>query len=252
MHYGRDCTGFIAEMRHCPKCQHQVSETAKACPGCGEDFAERKRQEATTRALSIVILLALLAIAGLVILSPGIIINALRGRYKNSHRNFLVASLTDWQTYLISLPIAAVVFMVLSLSGAFDRFSDKNMPLAQRSAPRVIAEEPDANQQEIRRAIPVTATPPTEMASTPNSLHASAQPTGTAQARYSVFGVAPGDTLNVRSGPGAQFPIIERLSNGFDGVRVVGPTVVNQTTEWINIGFGERTGWVNKQYLKAQ
>lgn len=230
-------------MTHCPKCQHRVSETAKSCPECGEDFAERKRQEARAQALSIVILLALLALAGLIILSPGIVINALRGRYKNSQRNFMMASLTDWQTYLISLPIAAAVFGVLSLSGAFNASSAKTTPLSQRSAPGTSAEERNASEQEIRRAIPVTTSPSMETASTPSP--------PADQGHYSVSNLAPGDTLNVRSGPGARYPIIQRLSNGFE-LRVVGPTVVNETTEWINIAFGAQTGWVNKQYLKAQ
>lgn len=69
---------------------------------------------------------------------------------------------------------------------------------------------------------------------------------------YSVVGIAPGDTLNVRIGAGASYDIVARLPSGFSGLRIVGPPVMNDTTEWVQIAFDKHTGWVAKLYLKAQ
>jgi hypothetical protein len=71
-------------------------------------------------------------------------------------------------------------------------------------------------------------------------------------ALYSVVGVARGDALNVRSRPGANHEIVARLPNGYSGLRIVGVPVMNGTTEWVQIAFGNRTGWVTKLYLQPE
>ncbi len=106
-------------MTTCPKCSHRVSETADRCPECGEDFAARRRQEAAGHALGFALLLLLLAAAGLMILSPGIVVNVLRGRYGNRSGNIIWTAMRDWQTWIISLPIAVAVFLGLKHAGAF-------------------------------------------------------------------------------------------------------------------------------------
>lgn len=106
-------------MTTCPKCSHRVSETADQCPSCGENFAARRRQEAVGHALALAVLLLLIALAGLIILSPGIVINVLRGRYRDRSGNILLAAMRDWQTWLIALPIAAAAFMASKLGGTF-------------------------------------------------------------------------------------------------------------------------------------
>ena len=67
----------------------------------------------------VILFVTVLAGAVLLVLSPGIIINWMRGRYKGRPEGVIKASVRDWQTWLISLPIAATVFFVLNISGVF-------------------------------------------------------------------------------------------------------------------------------------
>lgn len=68
---------------------------------------------------------------------------------------------------------------------------------------------------------------------------------------YSVVNIANGDTLNVHSGPGSKFSSVAKLLRGTNNIHVVGASVMNDTTEWVHISFGNRSGWVSKQYLRA-
>ena len=102
-------------MISCPTCQRKISENANACPGCGEELGARHRQEALSYSLRLALMLAILAACGLLLLSPGIIINALRGRYRHTPENILWASLSDWQTWAIAVPISATALTILSL-----------------------------------------------------------------------------------------------------------------------------------------
>lgn len=69
---------------------------------------------------------------------------------------------------------------------------------------------------------------------------------------YSVTGVARGDSLNVRRGPGANNAISAKLPNGFHGIRIVGAPIMNGTTEWVQIEFRDGNGWVTRQYLQPE
>ena len=95
---------------------------------------------------------------------------------------------------------------------------------------------------EVRPAIPVaeSTVPLTPFQSSP------------AQQLYFVGGVAADDTLNVHSGPGSNKSITARLPNGYEGITIIGASVMNDTTEWVNISSKDGSGWVNKQYLNAQ
>lgn len=68
---------------------------------------------------------------------------------------------------------------------------------------------------------------------------------------FSVAGIAANDKLNVRSGPGSNYPVVTKLPNGFSGVQIVGVSVMNGPTEWVQITFNKRSGWTTKGYLKA-
>ena len=63
------------------------------------------------------------------------------------------------------------------------------------------------------------------------------------------MGLEPGDTLNVRSGPGVTNPVIARLPISFEGVELTGPPVTNQTTIWVPVKVGNIQGWVVKKNL---
>lgn len=66
---------------------------------------------------------------------------------------------------------------------------------------------------------------------------------------YTVAGVAPGDLLAIRSGPGANFSKILSIPNGTK-VFVVGNRRFNGTTEWVPVQYGNLRGWVATRYLK--
>lgn len=68
---------------------------------------------------------------------------------------------------------------------------------------------------------------------------------------FSVAGVAAGDSLNVRSGPGERFSIISRLRNGTTGIRIDGQIVWNGSDDWIPISVSGSRGWVRPKYLFA-
>jgi len=69
---------------------------------------------------------------------------------------------------------------------------------------------------------------------------------------YFVSGIESGDTLNVRIGAGTNYDIVARLPSSSRGLRIMGESIMNGATEWVQIAFGERTGWVAKVYLKAE
>jgi uncharacterized protein YgiM (DUF1202 family) len=157
----------------------------------------------------------------------------------------LVACALDWQTYAISFPVWILFFISLGVLGAFNT---SNSPSSRN---------PTAAQQ-IRRALPVTSeaagkTYPGEEADNPYVPYARVAPLPRPpDGLYSVFGISTGDRLNVSAGPSSQYPVVAALPNGFSRLRVVGPTVINGSTEWVKITFGSQTGWVSKQYLEAQ
>jgi hypothetical protein len=57
------------------------------------------------------------------------------------------------------------------------------------------------------------------------------------QGMYSVAGVARYDLLNVDNGPGSNYEVVAKLPNGCQGVQVVGSSMMNGTTEWVQIKF---------------
>jgi len=66
-----------------------------------------------------------------------------------------------------------------------------------------------------------------------------------------VFGVAPGDFLNVRSGPAMNTNVVFKLASG-DKVQVAGKSTYNGDTEWIPITANSQQGWVRNKYLRPQ
>ena len=76
-------------------------------------------------------------------------------------------------------------------------------------------------------------------------------PTGQAHAcaccgSYQVVNVASWDVLNVRSGPGVGFRIIETLG---PGEACIGLTGVRRGN-WVQVNAKGITGWVNRKYLQ--
>ena len=155
-------------------------------------------------------------------------------------------AIRDPQTWAISLPIAAITFLILRASGVF---APSATP-AQADAATNAASPTHSYSQ--APAATLTA----ERSATP-ALSSTFYSTPATEARaievsYAVARVRAGDALNVRSGPDSRYPTIERLSNGFGGIRVIGSPVINGTTGWVKISFAGRTGWVNRDFLEPE
>lgn len=327
-------------------CGRKVSYNAKVCPGCGHDFVQAKKdseefQDAVISLLAWIIEgaaslgIKAMKLVGLALISPGIVINIKRERYNGITSGLISYALKDWQTWIIALPFAISVILMVNNS-----LNELSVPKAAKSAAIVkktvdqsnlsqidvhydplaamrTAEQSKAKDREISdgalietpSAAPVTDLPPANNTSAPSSTEIApptesqeakptlesptvnpfpavvsavrdlfkSPPTPTvdpfpaaprpriiapapnenrkatdAQIYYSVTGVTRGDTLNVRSGPGTNNSVTAKLSNGDTKIQISGLSVMNDTTEWVHITFGEKSGWVRKQYLKAE
>lgn len=67
-----------------------------------------------------------------------------------------------------------------------------------------------------------------------------------ADVSYSVFGVRPGDTLNMRSQPNPNAPVVQTIP--FDG-RDIGLTGRNAPGAWVEVMYNRKRGWVNGRFL---
>jgi hypothetical protein len=66
---------------------------------------------------------------------------------------------------------------------------------------------------------------------------------------YRVVNVKPGDYLNVRTGPGVDYPVVMQLSPDTTGILLEAGHYSNGDTIWQEIRSGELTGYVNEIYL---
>lgn len=240
---------------NCPTCHRILANNAKVCPSCQHDFVADRRQQVIAAGILAAILLTLLSLISLILLLPGIIINTIRGRYKNRSRGLLSSSLRDWQTWLISLPFAIpIVVMTVSILNVELRAAHERG--AQIKAHQIAS----VTTTKVGQTMPVSETSnPTSNTSaempvaSPRALPVSSLPVSEKRAIfYSVTGVARGDTLNVRTGPGTNNAISARLPNGYNGIRIVGTPTLNGTTEWVHIEFTDGNGWVTSQYLQPE
>ena len=145
---------------------------------------------------------------------------------------------------------AFVGFVVLSVAARSCTRPPNSAAVVSTEAPLLPSQTPvwsgstPQSPPEIRRALPVGPT----SSETPNRAPANL---ASSQKTYSVAGIVGNDTLNVRSGPSSNYQVVARLPNGFSGVQIVGPPVMNGATEWVQITFNNRSGWVTKGYLKS-
>jgi hypothetical protein len=64
-----------------------------------------------------------------------------------------------------------------------------------------------------------------------------------------VVGVRHDDVLNVRSGPGTEFPVIAELDPTADDVVALGNTWSRPGSLWIEVDADDEEGWVNLRYV---
>jgi hypothetical protein len=101
--------------------------------------------------------------------------------------------------------------------------------------------------------IPPTATlaPPTATKSAPTKTEP-APPVGPSLGRFAVARVASNDVLNVRSGPGVAYPIVDTIPyHGLD-VEVHAGALEVKGRWWVPVQYEDVTGWVNSNYLARQ
>lgn len=101
--------------------------------------------------------------------------------------------------------------------------------------------DPEALPRTARAPAPAprTADPPAK---------AQPDPTRVAPPGFVVTNVAPGDVLNVRSGPSHEYDIVGRLAPGTRGVTIVGTC----RGDWCPIQQQAASGWVNRTYLAGE
>jgi hypothetical protein len=112
--------------------------------------------------------------------------------------------------------------------------------------------------QRVRRALPLedetlaltSTTSPSPLAPLPAPAYSS--PPGAQSAKYAITGIPVNDTLNVRAGPGADFPKVHELHADYDKIVAVSPPHMNGDTAWVLITFENQSGWVAGQYIRAQ
>jgi len=66
---------------------------------------------------------------------------------------------------------------------------------------------------------------------------------------YRVIGVSSGDYLNVRQGPGANYPVVTRLLPTATGIALEQGRTTNGSTVWQQISTSGYSGWVNADYI---
>ena len=89
---------------------------------------------------------------------------------------------------------------------------------------------------------------PTPLESDSQSLRPDAS-LSTTKATYRISGLSAGDFLNMRQGPGINYPIVQRLQNGVDGVTLIGNPTGSGKKRWQKIKSRGVVGWVNAEYL---
>jgi uncharacterized membrane protein len=67
-----------------------------------------------------------------------------------------------------------------------------------------------------------------------------------ADVSYSVFGVRPGDTLNMRVAPNPAAPVVQTIPHDAEGIALTGKTARG---DWTEVTFRRKRGWVNARYL---
>ena len=130
-------------MIKCPECGRSISSTAKTCPSCRGNLAILKKLELKKQSAALVIILiAAAGIASLfVLLSPGLLMNWMSGRFDNDSNGFFLASAQDWITWTVSLSVW--VFLGL-LSFMFKKWVNKkketNSPNLLQTVPSPVTE----------------------------------------------------------------------------------------------------------------
>jgi uncharacterized protein DUF4236 len=75
-------------------------------------------------------------------------------------------------------------------------------------------------------------------------------PTSTPSIAYHVVNIGPRDFLNIRQGPGSNYPIVARIGPSARGIILGIRRAANGSTVWQEISVAGYSGWVNEIYLQ--
>lgn len=73
-----------------------------------------------------------------------------------------------------------------------------------------------------------------------------------AAGQFKVIKVESWDTLNMRSGPGVNNPVVAKLPHNARSIRMTGGSRTVGRTRWVEVSWQGNIGWVSKAYLGAQ
>jgi Bacterial SH3 domain len=117
-----------------------------------------------------------------------------------------------------------------------------------RPVPKPVA-RPEAEQSAQKRLAATRAPSSQALSSQADGIsRARIQPAPSPQPGFMVVNVAPGDVLNVRKGPSAQFEVVGGLPPGSRGVMVTGAC----QSRWCPVEHASARGWVNSTYLARE
>jgi hypothetical protein len=134
------------------------------------------------------------------------------------------------------------------------------LPTATSTATPIPTVIPTSTPLPSPTAPPPTATPapPTTVPALPTATPAPptatepAPPVGPSLGRFAVVRVASNDVLNVRSGPGVAYPIVDTIPyHGLDVEVYAGAREVKGRW-WVPVQYEDVPGWVNSNYLARQ
>jgi hypothetical protein len=103
-------------------------------------------------------------------------------------------------------------------------------------------------------SLPVSPPPATQYTPLPSVEGSQPTPTSTPSlpVTYRVVNIIKGDVLNIRTGPGASYPIVARMQPGVRGITLGPGRISNDWTMWQEISVGGYNGWVNEIYLEVE
>lgn len=139
----------------------------------------------------------------------------------------------------MSIALLVVIVVVMQIWNHFDP-SDNPEPVLKSDVGSHMKVPPEGSRDELPKPIPKAI--PVNESDSPEPQQASMLRT------FVVFGIPPGDSLNVRNSPSASSVPMFQLTNGQE-VQFSGATAFNGETEWMHIQFGEQHGWVNRVFL---
>lgn len=74
----------------------------------------------------------------------------------------------------------------------------------------------------------------------------------TSSTKFRVSGVPDSNTLNVRAGPGSNFPVVTSLWAKEHGITLLPGRINNRNTTWQQISVNGYEGWVNNDFLARE